>query len=182
MSAASTLPDLLDRGAIAALLIEKHSQLLRHQAARRRYSGACARAGYGQNQDGQAMDLCVRLSSCERPDAASRVVRLHARPQGRTPAQTSEPVQRHPAGRRLRRLPSSLQHRTHPGSCVLGARPTQVLRYPDRTSLLDGSRGDRMHRCTLRYRERSPRQASGAASRASSVAGAASDRRVTAWA
>jgi transposase len=34
------------------------------------------------------------------------------------------------------------------------------------------SRGDRTHRCTLRYRERSPRQASGAASRASSVAGA----------
>ena len=124
VGAASKLLRPLDRGS-------KSACNCRHQAACRRYSGAGAGSGQRQDQNGQALDVCPRRSARQRSHPAGGLVRLHAGPKGRASAQASERLQRNLAGRRLRRLPSSLRHRPHPRGRLLGACAAQVLRHRD---------------------------------------------------
>ena len=78
------------------------------QAACRRYADSGACAGQRQDQDRPPLDLCARRPACWRGHCSRSLVRLLGRSQGRTSTPASEELQGRAAGRRLRRLPSSL--------------------------------------------------------------------------
>ena len=74
------------------------------QAVRRRDDGAGARSRARARQERTALGLCARRAALGRPRSARRCLRLCARPQACPAGRASRRIQRHLAGRWLRRL------------------------------------------------------------------------------
>lgn len=90
--------------------------------------------------------------------STGRRLLLQPRPQSRTAGGSSQGVQRHPAGRRLRRLLTTDDERHHLTGSLLGAYAAQVLRRPSDNRLADRRGGATPDRRVVRHRAFHPRQ------------------------